>query len=1116
MPLKKLNSLHARLFAIVLLVMLPMLLMALFMARDRYQEARSTAVQNSRHLAKAYAADGKALFDRARLLMVEIAALNAVRSLDSAACAEILATLGREHPEYGAISLSRPDGRLIARSQNRPEQPSPSGAGWFNDLLRKQAFVVGSYQGGSGGEPARLPLAQPVLAQQDGSLLAVLSMSLDLKALADVLDDMPLPEGAAVSILDRSGIMLARFPVEPQAVGRPAPEADSFLPKLLAGGQDTWEARGVDGVERLYFLAPLLDEKEQGIFLRIGMPSAVAFAAAQHGLVRNLSFVAAMSVLALFSTWLFSNVFVLRQVKTLWLATKKMSAGDFSHRIGETGSGELADLIMAFDGMAQELESRTSLLIAAEHKYRKLFEDSVNGIFQTTPEGRILEANPALARILGFGSPQELINGVGDIASQLYAEPELRQEVHTRLKRDGVLSGFEFRARRVDGEQIWLSIDARAVLGQDGTIAYYEGSASDITYRKMIEQELRNKQEKFQALLDNSPALISIKDAEGRYVLVNRRHQELHGLDQGVIGKSVDDFFLPEEVRLIRDEDRQVLAGGKPLTFRHSLSIQGVRHHFMAVKFPLYDNSGRPDRVCGISYDITDYEKVREALRQSEEKYRTMIQTSPDLIWMLDPRGIVVEANNASNDLLGYDPKALRGMHFHQIFHPEDVLEHDREQILSQHVGLRKKSKASPKLINERRQLPRSTKSLNVRLIPKASEGQAPDPRHFELSSCGLWQNMVFQGTMMVIRDITERRRAELALRESQDLLAYTQGIGKIGGWSINLDTRERKWTLELDRLLGLKGAPLPDIDEAAGFVAPEDHAQYAEAMHRAEELGEPIDVELRLAQQGTSHHWVRLMGKRVDSGGVRVLSGSVQDITDKKNLEKLRDDIDNIIRHDLKTPLNGIINLPQLMMGDPNLTPDQVEYLRYIEEGGKKMLRQVEMSLDIMKIERGQFQYKPYPFDLLGIVRSIEAEMQEVAERKKLSVEIFLHGELATDSSSFVVRAEERLCYPMLSNLMANAIEASPAGERVTLALSEDTEQLVSIRNIGAVPLEIRERFFEKFVTSGKFKGTGLGTYSASLFARAQGGSVELDASEEGATTVLVRLPKNSAPGIV
>ena len=1107
MLFKKLNNLHARLFAIVLLALLPVLIMALNIAKERYQEAKASALSASKQLALQYSREGMALFDRAISQMSDLAASPEVQSRNSAACAQLFRLHSRVHPTYGPITLSRPDGSLVATSLQRPETKSLSTQEWFQAAARNKTLTLGTYQDAKDGAPARLPLAMPVLAP-DGTVLSVLSMSLDQRALADLLDDLTLSEGVAVSILDRSGVILARFPADPKAVGVSAPDAETFLPDFVPDGLNTWESKGVDGVQRLYYLTPLLKQDKRGIVLRVGMPKALVLAAVDRRLVRDLSFIAAMTVLAFFVTWLFSNAFVLKQVRQLWRATKRMSEGDYSYRIGATGSGELIELSMAFDGMADVLESKTNSLTTAERKYRKIFEHSVNGIFQTTPDGRMLEANPALARMLGYESPEALIHSVHDVATQLYADPKLREEIMLRLRRDGIISGFEMPALRANAERIWVSLNVHVVRNDDGTIGYLEGSAADITYRKMIEENLKLHQEKLQALLDYSPALIAIRDAEGKYILVNRIHQNVHGLGQEVIGKGVDDLFPPEEARSILEEDRQVLAAGKALTFQRSLSIQGVERHFLTVKFPLFTESGQPDRVCSIAYDISDYEQVREALRQSEEKYRTMIQTSPDLIWMFDPKGFILEANNASRDLLGYEPEELRGMHLQNLFHPDDVRAHDRELLLSQLVGQGKTRQPPPALINERRQLPRATRDLAVRLLPKTSDGQEPTPRYFELSSCGLWRSMTFLGTMAVIRDVTERKQAEMALRESQDLLAYALSLGKIGGWAINLKTKESRWTDGMFRVLGHSGKDIPPLDEGAALFAPEDRALFVEAMRKAEQ-GEPLDVDLRLAQRGTSQRWVRVMGRIQDKEGAQTLGGLVQDITDSKNLELLRDDIDNIIRHDLKTPLNGIINLPQIILAGSNLNSDQIECLGYIEMSGKKMLRQVEMALDIMKIERSHYQFQPYPIDLLDILRVIIQDLGESVQRKRLSVEVLLQGEPLTESGRFEVSAEERLCFPMLANLIANAIEASPAGERITINLAEGAEHVVSIRNLGPVPPDIRERFFEKFVTSGKTKGTGLGTYSAWLFAKAQGGSVELDASEEGATTVVVRLPK-------
>jgi PAS domain S-box-containing protein len=126
----------------------------------------------------------------------------------------------------------------------------------------------------------------------------------------------------------------------------------------------------------------------------------------------------------------------------------------------------------------------------AEQKYRSIFEDALEGIFQTTPEGRYLSANPALAHLYGYDSPQELIAAISDISQQVYVEPHRRTEFSTLMQQQGAVSNFESQVYRKDGSIIWISENARAVRDADGELLYYQGFVEDITQRKQAEQLL--------------------------------------------------------------------------------------------------------------------------------------------------------------------------------------------------------------------------------------------------------------------------------------------------------------------------------------------------------------------------------------------------------------------------------------------------------------------------------------------------------------------------------------------------------------------------------------------------------------------------------------------------
>jgi PAS domain S-box-containing protein len=154
----------------------------------------------------------------------------------------------------------------------------------------------------------------------------------------------------------------------------------------------------------------------------------------------------------------------------------------------------LARLNTAIERELREAESRRERR-RAEEKYHGIFENAVEGIFQTTVEGRFVTANPALARMLGYGSPEELLENVSNIAEQLYTDPERRAEFDRLVRRDGFVRGFEVQAYRRDGSVMWASLSARAIHDAEGELAGYEGTVEDITERKQAERALREIRE---------------------------------------------------------------------------------------------------------------------------------------------------------------------------------------------------------------------------------------------------------------------------------------------------------------------------------------------------------------------------------------------------------------------------------------------------------------------------------------------------------------------------------------------------------------------------------------------------------------------------------------------
>jgi len=230
-----------------------------------------------------------------------------------------------------------------------------------------------------------------------------------------------------------------------------------------------------------------------------------------------------------------------------------------------------------------------------------------------------------------------------------------------------------------------------------------------------------------------------------------------------------------------------------------------------------------------------------------------------------------------------------------------------------------------------------------------------------------------------------------------------------------------------------------------------------------------------------------------------------------KENV-RLREDVDRITRHDLKTPLSGILGFPDAIKIAGDLNEEQIEMLDMIEESGYTMLDMISLSLDLYKMETGKYRFEPGPVNLLAVVNKICKEMRDEVESRELSIKRLIQGKPAKEQEAFLIRGDELLCYSMLSNLIKNAVEASSAGEQVEVAMTAEESAAIHIHNTGSVPGDIRETFFEKYTTSGKSKGTGLGTYSARLIAETQRGNITLETSEETGTTITIVLPKSTA----
>lgn len=268
-------------------------------------------------------------------------------------------------------------------------------------------------------------------------------------------------------------------------------------------------------------------------------------------------------------------------------------------------------------GITADITERKAMeeaLRQAEGKYRSIFENAVEGIFQSTPDGRYLSVNPALARMYGYASPGELMKSVTDITHELYVDPDRRTEMIRLLEWRGVLQGFEYEVYRKDGSRIWISESARVVRDDGGRALYYEGTVEDITERRRVAEE----RERLATMIESSnDAIMSL--TEGRVSFWNQAAEKLFGYSSAeILGQPVNILVPPHLQGEVERNVERVLRGEQAQHFETERVRKDGRLVQVSITVsPLKDLRGNIIGPFAIIRDITERKRAEEELRRN-------------------------------------------------------------------------------------------------------------------------------------------------------------------------------------------------------------------------------------------------------------------------------------------------------------------------------------------------------------------------------------------------------------------------------------------------------------------------------------------------------------------
>jgi len=483
-----------------------------------------------------------------------------------------------------------------------------------------------------------------------------------------------------------------------------------------------------------------------------------------------------------------------------------------------------------------------------------------------------------------------------------------------------------------------------------------------------------------------------------------------------------------------------------------------------------------------LGQEVQVRKQAEQALAERARQYRSMFDDNSCAMLLVDPEeGRIVRANQAAASFYGYDKDLLESM---TIFQINTLPEHEVRASMQRTAHTRSiRHEFSHRLADG------STRIVAVHSGPVTFDGR--------------------QVLFSIIHDITDIRTTQQQLREALEEHEAIFENSQVGVVMLRGGRTVARVNQHFCELLGY------EQDEVVGqgveiFHISEHHFEEFGRLHyESLRSGVRRQIEFPLRRKDGSSVWCLISGKAIsppdlDKGVIWVAS----DITVIKEAERMREDVQRIMRHDLKTPLNSIMGVPQLLKLDGQLTPDQLELVNHLEGSARRMLSLIDLSLDLSRMESGTYTLKPVPVDLVEVLGNVDRELADIRSRKMQTCACTLDGRPLMPGDAVWVLGEDRLCYTVLANLLRNAYEAAPSGSAVSVAFTRQPNSLqLQMSNEGCVPPELRETFFDKYATAGKDSGTGLGTYSARLAVEVQKGAISMHC-HEGRTVLTLTLP--------
>ncbi|HWF24385.1 MAG TPA: PAS domain S-box protein [Solirubrobacteraceae bacterium] len=720
-------------------------------------------------------------------------------------------------------------------------------------------------------------------------------------------------------------------------------------------------------------------------------------------------------------------------------------------------------------------------------------------------DGTILHANSACLQMLGYEENEYVGKTVHEIG--LWSRPERRGIIFEQLDREGHVEDLEEELRTKSGETVSVLMSI-SLVELDGERCV-QGVFYDVTERRRSEGRLRESEQHFRQVTETVQQGFMLRDIDPPATLyASPAVARIFGLERDQVDRNplaIEDVIHPDDREVVRAK-RDAMTGPDDFEFR--IVRPGGEMRWVRTRAePVHIEHGQVERVAAVIADVTEERALHDALRESEERFRLLVTSVTDhAIIMLDPEGRVTGWNPGAERIKGYAEAEIIGRHF-SVFYPPDLARAgDPQRELAAALAAGRYEEQA-----ERVRKDGSRFWADITLTPILDDGGE------------------LRGYVKVTRDISERKRAEQAIREREErfrLLAEnsTDVISRVStdGTLLYVSPASQEvYGYDPKELIGRT---------ARTDVHPEDAAAIRELVDGHARGGDDVTLEYRLRRKDGSYVWVETKTRTLRdpaTGAVLEYQTSTRDISSRKRAEasarhaqvlaeranNAKSEFLSRMSHELRTPLHVMLGFGELL-GRDDLSPGQREKLRQLTRSAEHLLDLINEVLDISRIERGELRLSLEPVHLGEAVRETLDLVLPLASGRSLTITSPPGAELDVH-----VLADRQRLKQVLLNLLSNAVKYNREGGGISLVYTRAGGRArVEVADTGiGIAADALGRVFEPFDRLGaeatEVEGTGLGLALSKRLMEAMDGEIGIDSVLGVGTTSWFEVPVVAAP---